>query len=132
RLELFSHAQRLSLAFHDHRRSGMLIYAINSQADAAPGVIMVVPGLVQNLVTLAGMFWITYEMDHTLALLSLTVVPFLYYSVGYYIKHIQARLMDVRMLEGETLSIIHEAMSMLRVIVAFGREAYEHLRFRDQ
>jgi ATP-binding cassette, subfamily B, bacterial len=132
RAELFLHAQRLSLAFHDRRRSGMLIYAINSQADAVPGVIMVVPGLVQNCATLVGMFWITFKMDRTLAVLALSVVPFLYYSVGYYVKHIQSRLMDVKMLEGETLSIIHEAMSMLRVIVAFGREGYEHSRFCQQ
>jgi len=132
RADLFLHAQRLSLSFHDHRRSGMLIYAINFQADSVAGVVMVVPGLVQSFITLLGMFWITFQMDHTLALLSLTVVPFLYYSVGYYVKHIQQRLMDVKNLEGETLSIIHEAMSMLRVIVAFGRETYEHTRFRAQ
>lgn len=130
--DLFLHAQRLSLAFHDHRRSGMLIYAVNSQADAVPGVIMIVPGMVQNLITLVGMFWITYQMDHTLALLSLVVAPFLYYSVGYYIRDIQERLMNVKSMEGETLSIIHEAMSVLRVIVAFGRETYEHSRFREQ
>jgi ABC-type multidrug transport system fused ATPase/permease subunit len=35
-------------------------------------------------------------------------------------------------MEGETLSIIHEAVSMLRVIVAFGRESYEYERFREQ
>jgi len=35
RSDLFRHAQRLSLAYHDQRRSGMIIYAINSQADAA-------------------------------------------------------------------------------------------------
>jgi len=132
RSQLFLHAQRLSLAFHDHRRSGMLIYAINFQADSVPGVVMVVPGLAQSAITLVGMFWITYQMDHTLALISLTVVPFLYYSVGFYVKYIQQRLMDVKMLEGETLSIIHEAMSMLRVIVAFGRETFEYDRFRKQ
>jgi ABC-type multidrug transport system fused ATPase/permease subunit len=35
-------------------------------------------------------------------------------------------------MEGESLSIIHEAISMMRVIVAFGREDKEHRRFRDQ
>jgi ABC-type multidrug transport system fused ATPase/permease subunit len=35
-------------------------------------------------------------------------------------------------MEGESLAIIHEAISMLRVIVAFGREDHEHRRFRNQ
>ena len=54
------------------------------------------------------------------------------YSVRYYITRIQDRLVQTKMLEGESLSIIHEAISMLRVIVAFGREPYEHQRFRKQ
>ena len=132
RSDLFRHAQRLSLAFHDQRRSGMLIYAINFQADAAARLVMAIPQLAQSLLTLLGMFWITFLIDRTLAMLSLIVVPLLYYSVHFYVKHIQTRLETVRGMEGESLSIIHEAMSMLRVIVAFGREDHEHDRFRKQ
>src|ERR1043166_8818855 len=33
RSQLFLHAQRMSLAYHDQRRSGMIIYMINSQGD---------------------------------------------------------------------------------------------------
>ena len=132
RSELFQHAQRLSMSFHDQSRSGMLIYAVNFQADAASRLVMTIPPLAQSLITLVGMFWITFTINPQLALLSLTVVPVLYYSVGYYVKHIQGRLLQVKTMEGETLSIIHEAMSMLRVIVAFGRESHEERRFRQQ
>ncbi len=132
RSDLFEHAQRLSMAFHDQKRAGSLIYAINFQADAAAGVIMAIQPMAQSAVSLVGMFWVTYAINPTLALLSLCVVPFLYYSVGYYATHIQERLMKVKMMEGESLSIIHEAMSMLRVIVAFGREPHEYGRFRRQ
>src|SRR5205823_8375502 len=92
RSELFNHAQRLSLAFHDQRRSGMLIYAINFQAEAAARLVMAIPQLAQSVLTLVGMFWITFLIDPTLAVLSLTVVPLLYYSVHFYVKHIQKRL----------------------------------------
>jgi ABC-type multidrug transport system fused ATPase/permease subunit len=130
--DLFQHAQRLSLAFHDQRRSGMLIYAINSQADAAARLIMAVPTLAQSLLTLVGMFAILLLIHWPLALLALSVAPLLYYSVGYYMRHIHSRLTEVRAMEGESLSIIHEAVSMLRVIVAFGREDHEYCRFRCQ
>jgi ATP-binding cassette, subfamily B, bacterial len=130
--ELFQHAERLSMSYHDQRRSGMLVYLINYQCSAASGLIMAVPPLAQSALTLVGMFWITLLIDARLALLSMTVVPLLYFSVGYYIKHIQPRLLHVKGLEGETISIIHEALSMIRVIVAFGREGYEYRRFRDQ
>jgi ABC-type multidrug transport system fused ATPase/permease subunit len=132
RSDLFQHAQRLSMAYHDRRRSGALIFAINFQADAAAGLVMAVQPLAQSALTLIGMFWLTYSINGTLAILSLVVVPFIYYSVGYYITHIQDRLREVKGMEGESLSIIHEAVSMMRVIVAFGRESHEFKRFRDQ
>ncbi len=132
RSDLFEHAQRLSLAFHDEQRSGQILYAINSLADRIAALILSLPPLAQSGLTLLGMFWITFTIDSELALVSLIVVPFLYYSVQYYSSHIQDRLRQVKMMEGETLSIIHEAMTMLRVIVAFGREHYEYNRFREQ
>jgi len=131
RSDLFEHAQRLSLAYHDRRRSGGLIYAINYQADSAAGLLMALQPLVQSGLTIIGMFWITYSIHAQLALVSLLVVPFLYYSVAYYMRHIDSRLRGVKELEGESLSIIHEAVSMLKVIVAFGRERHEHRRFRE-
>ena len=132
RSELFQHAQRLSLAFHDQKRSGMLIYAINGQGDAVAALVMVIPALGQSLITLIGMSWILVRIDGGLALLAMAVAPFMFFSLRYYANHIQDRLMRVKGMEGESLSIVHEAISMLRVIVAFGREPHEHRRFRDQ
>jgi ABC-type multidrug transport system fused ATPase/permease subunit len=132
RSDMFQHVQRLPLAHHDQRQSGMLIYVVNSMGDAAARLVMIVPGLAQSLLTLIGMICVSLYLDWTLALLSLTVVPFLYYSVGYYVRHIKDRLYHVKGLEGQSLSIIHEALSMIRVIVAFGREDYEHQRYREQ
>ncbi|MBT8397674.1 MAG: ABC transporter ATP-binding protein/permease, partial [Gemmatimonadetes bacterium] len=132
RSDLFRHAQRLSLAYHDRRRSGTLIFAINFQANSASGLVMALLPLAQSALTLVGMFWITYTLDPPLAVLSLSVVPFLYLAVGHYVSRIQPRLRQVRDLEGESLSIIHEAVSMIRVILAFCREEHEHSRFRRQ
>jgi ABC-type multidrug transport system fused ATPase/permease subunit len=132
RSDLFQQAQRLSMAYHDQRRSGMVIYIINSLAGAPGSVVMSGLPFAQNVLTLVGMLWVSYGLNPTLALLSLSVVPFLYYSVGYYSRHIQKRLFHVKGMEGEALAIIHEAMMMLRVIVAFGREDHEHARFREQ
>ena len=132
RSDLFNHARRLSLAYHDQRRSGMLIYIITSMGATAPNFVMTLLPLAQSVFTLIGMFWISLKLDRTLALVSLVVVPFLYYSARYYTRNIREPLYKVRSMEGETLSIIHEAISMLRVIVAFGREEHEYNRFREQ
>jgi ABC-type multidrug transport system fused ATPase/permease subunit len=132
RSEMFQHALELPLARHEERKAGMVIYVVNSFGDAVPQFLMVIPGLVRNVFTLIGMLWISLMLDWQLALLALTVVPFLYYSVGYYVKHIQEQLYTVKALEGESLSIIHEALSMIRVIVTFGGEGRCYRRFRSQ
>ncbi len=132
RSDLFQHAQRLSLTYHDQRSTGHFMACINFQSAAVGSVVMKIPALGQSLITLVGMFWVAYHLDSQLALLSITVVPFIYYSIGYYATRIQPRVLKVRGMEGQSLSIVHEAMSMLRVIIAFGRETYEYRRFRDQ
>jgi ATP-binding cassette, subfamily B, bacterial len=132
RSDLFRHAQGLSLAFHDQARTGNLMYQINNQASSLGAITVSIPPLAQSVLTLAGMFYVTFRIDPQLALLSLTIVPFVYYSAAYYAKRIEPRLYQVRSMEGESLSIVHEAMSMLRVIVAFGRESHEYGRFREQ
>src|SRR5207253_2324456 len=86
----------------------------------------------QSLVMLLGMFLIAVRLDPLLALLSLTVVPVMYYSVGIYSARIVPRLKYVRALEWQTMSIVFEAVAMLRVIAAFARERFEFRRFRSQ
>jgi ATP-binding cassette, subfamily B, bacterial len=132
RSDLFAHVQRLSLTFHDDRQTGMLMSQINNQAAAVGNIVMVVPPIAEATLTLVGMLVIATLIDWQLALLSLLVVPFLYRSFGLYGKHIVPRLQHVQALEWRSLSIVHESMAMLRVIVAFGREDYEHGRFREQ
>ena len=132
RSEMFQHAERLSLAYHDRSQTGAMMYVVNNQADAAAGVVMALQPLAQSALTLIGMLWIAFAIDPVLALISLAIVPFLYYSVGYYATHIQERLREVKTMEGESLSIVHESLSMLRVIAAFCREGHEYSRFRRQ
>jgi ABC-type multidrug transport system fused ATPase/permease subunit len=132
RSEMFRHAHMLSLAWHDKKKTGLLMYQINNQASALGSITVSIPPLLQSALTLAGMFFIVYRIEPTLALVALSVVPFIYYSAGYYARRIQPRVLHVRNLEGTSLSIVHEAMAMLRVIIAFGHEQYEHQRFRAQ
>ncbi len=132
RSDMFRHVQRLSQAFHDSKRTGQLMFMINSQASAAGAITVAVPPLLRSALTLVGMFFIVYKIEPTLALLSLTVVPFIYSSAGFYARRIQPQVVRVRNLESQSMTIIHEAMQMLRVIVAFGREGHEYRRFRRQ
>ncbi len=132
RSDLFNHAQRLSLTFHDQRLTGQLMNQINVQASAMGTILMAIPPVVQALLTLVGMFTISMLIDWELALLSLISLPVIWWSLNQYGVRIVPRLQRVQQLEWRSLSIVHEAMSMLRVIVSFGREGHEYQRFRSQ
>jgi ATP-binding cassette subfamily B protein/subfamily B ATP-binding cassette protein MsbA len=132
RSDLFRHAQRLSFAYHDQRRTGNFVAQINLQASSAGNLIVAIPPILQSIATLVGMLVVALSISVKLTLLVASVVPFIYYSTGHYVKRIEPRLVKVRGMEGESLSIVHEAMAMLRVIVPFGLESHHYERFREQ
>jgi ABC-type multidrug transport system fused ATPase/permease subunit len=132
RSDLLEHAQRLSFTFHDERQTGALMSQINLQAAAVGTIVMVIPPIAEALLTLVGMLVISLFIDWQIALVALIVVPFLFWSFSIYGRRIVPRLQRVQKLEWDSLSIVNEAMAMLRVIVSFGREDYEHRRFREQ
>jgi ABC-type multidrug transport system fused ATPase/permease subunit len=132
RSDLFHHAERLSVAFRDLVSTSRLMYAINFEAAAAGTLITALQPLAQGALTVLGMVWITFRIDPTLALLAVTVVPILYYSSGYYARYIQPRLQQVKWMEADALSIVHDAMAMVPIVSAFSREDHELSRFRRQ
>jgi ABC-type multidrug transport system fused ATPase/permease subunit len=132
RSRLFDNAQRLSLAFHDERHTGQLMSLINMQANSVGEIVMAFPPIMQNMLTLVGMLVIALLIDWQVTLIALVAVPMIYYASALYGTRIVPRIRQVMRLEWGSLSIVYEAMSMLRVIVSFGRERHEHRRFRSQ
>jgi ATP-binding cassette, subfamily B, bacterial len=132
RSELFQHVQRMSFDYHDERRTGELMGRINGQASNLGAVTVSAFPLVQSVLTLVGMFFVAYRMNPPVALLSLSVVPFIYYSTGYYGSRIGPEVRKVKGMEIRSLHIVHEAVQMIRVIVAFNRERDEYQKFREQ
>jgi ATP-binding cassette subfamily B protein/subfamily B ATP-binding cassette protein MsbA len=129
--DLLAHAQKLSLGYHSRTSTGGLMYRMNSAAPSVGEITVAITPLLESVLTLGGMFTIAFLVDRELALISLTVVPFIYYSAGYYAGKIRPRLSFAQALEMNTMSLIHEAMSMIRVVVAFGREDHHHQLFRE-
>jgi ABC-type multidrug transport system fused ATPase/permease subunit len=105
---------------------------VNNSASALGSIVLAFPVLAQNLLTVTGMAVVALLIDWKIALISLSAIPLIYYALGLYGTRIIPRLHRVQALEWQSLSIVNEAMSMLRVIVSFGREPYEFRRFREQ
>lgn len=130
RERLFQHVQRLSLSFHDARGTADSIYRIQYDAPAIQYIPIYgfIP-LVAAFITLGAMIYVTARIDWQLALVALTVAPFLYLFTRIYKKRMRSRYRDVKGLESDALQVLQEVLTSLRVVKAFGREADEQERF---
>jgi ABC-type multidrug transport system fused ATPase/permease subunit len=132
RSHMFDHTSKLSLTFHDEKHTGQLMSLINMQSAAIGAIVMAFPPMLESLLMLIGMLTIALLIDWQVTLVSLVCVPFIYWALGMYGTRIVPRIRQVQSLEFRSLSIVFEAMSMLRVIVGFGRQRLEHYRFTTQ
>jgi ATP-binding cassette subfamily B protein len=133
RRTLYSHIQRLSLAYHDQTRTGDLISRVTSDIDAVQSFITAgLLGTFTNVLTLAGMIAVMLYINWRFTLIALSVAPVLFLLVYIYTRRIKKAAREVRKKESEIVSIIQEVFSSIRVVKAFAREDYEQRRLEEQ
>ena len=130
---LYSHIQRLSLSYHDQKRTGDLISRVTSDIDAVQSLISnVLLGMVVNVLTLLGMMAVMLYLNWQFTLIALAVAPGLFWVVYHYTRRIKQASRAVRRKEGEVVSVLEEVLSSIRVVKAFAREDYEQRRFEKE
>jgi ATP-binding cassette subfamily B protein/subfamily B ATP-binding cassette protein MsbA len=131
RRRLFEHLQGLGLHHHITRNTGDAVYRIDVDAYAIENLVMsgLFP-LVTAAMTLLIMFAILVSLDVSVALLSLTVVPFLYLSLRYYTKTLVWQIEKVKELESKLIARLYEVFSAIRLVKSFARERYESERYK--
>jgi ATP-binding cassette, subfamily B, bacterial len=133
RSQLLDHVQRLSLRFHDAKGSSESLYRIQNDATALEGVVL--QGLVPvatAIFTLIAMIYVTARIDATLTLIALGACPVLLLWTVLFRKRLRAQWTAVKEAESSVLGVVHEVLASLRVVKAFGREAWEVSRFEKQ
>jgi ATP-binding cassette, subfamily B, bacterial len=133
RLTIYSHIQKLSLAFHDQKRTGDLISRVTDDIEAIQSFIMNgLLGVLINAMTLLGMVGVMFFLNWQFTLIALSVVPILFAMVYSYTRRIKKAAREVRKKEGEITSVVEEVLSSIRVVKAFAREDYEVQRLEQE
>jgi len=133
RRTLYSHVQRLSLSYHDHKQTGDLISRVTTDIDAIQSFIASgVLGVFINTLTLAGMVGVMFYCNWRFTLIALSVAPGLFAVVYSYTRRIKKASREVRKKEGEIVSAIQEVLTSIRVVKAFAREDYEQRRLEEE
>lgn len=133
RRTLYSHIQRLSLAYHDEKQTGDLISRVTSDIDAiqsflASGLL----GALVNAFTLVGMVIVMLYINWRFTLIALSVAPPLFLIVYRYTRLIKKSSREVRKKESQIVSTIQEVLTSIRVVKAFAREDYEQRRLEEE
>ncbi len=131
RYRLFQHLQALGLHHHVTTPTGDAVYRIDVDAYSIDNLVMggLFP-LVTSVASLAVMFVLMLRIDPAIALLSLSVVPFLYMSLRYYMRTLSGRIERVKDLESKLQERLYEVFAAMRLVKSFNREPFEAARYR--
>ena len=133
RRHIYAHIQKLSLAFHDNKRTGDLISRVTDDIDSIQSFIT--SGLLSVVVdtaTLLGMAGVMFYLNWRFTLIALSVAPALFLVVYSYTRRIKKASRAVRKKEGEITSVVEEVLSSMHVVKAFAREDYEVARLEHE
>lgn len=124
RANLYSHLQRLSLAFHSRSRSGDLVNRITGDVGRLQEVAVTAAlPLAGNLVTFAGMFGVMVWLDWRLTLIALLALPlFLATSISR-TRRIRTVSRRQRQQEGDMAAAATESLGAIRVVQAYSLES---------
>ena len=130
RRTFFWQMQRLSMSYHDNRRTGEVIGLLTTDIDAVQSAVTV--GVLDALyyaLTLVGMIGIMLYLDWRFTLIALSVLPVLLVVVYSFTRRIKQASRAVRKQESDLVSMVQEVLSSIRIVKAFAREEYEQRRF---
>lgn len=133
RCRIYTHAQRLSMSYHDKKRTGDIISTATADVDAIQSVIT--SGVLDTLyyvLLLAGMSGLMLYLDWRFTLIALSILPGLSLVVFTLTRRIKRSSRDMRVREADLMSTMQEVLSSMRLVKAFGREDHERHRFEYQ
>ncbi len=130
---LYAHIQKLPYSWHIRHQTGDIIQRCTSDVD-----------MVRNFVTgqLVEVFRITFlivfymaimfSMNVKITLIAAGFIPIVLLYSGYFFSKIAYRFREADEAEGALSTMVQENLTGVRVVRAFGREAYERKRFDEK
>jgi ATP-binding cassette subfamily B protein/subfamily B ATP-binding cassette protein MsbA len=127
---LFQHLTALGLNHHITTSTADAVYRVDVDAYAIENLVMsgIFP-LATSIASLSVMFVILMRLNVTIALLSLTVVPFMYLCLRWYTSTLVNREEAVKELESKLLQRLYETFGAIRLVKSFAREPHELRRY---
>ncbi len=132
RMQVFAHLQRLGLRFYDTNPIGRLITRVTNDIEVlndmfSSGIVMVF----SDVFTIAGILYFMFTMNWQLALISLSVLPLLFYGTFLFRRKAREAYREVRIQIARINAFMQEHITGMTVDQIFNREEKSFGKFRD-
>jgi ATP-binding cassette subfamily B multidrug efflux pump len=130
RMEVFEHLQQLGLKFYDRNPIGRLITRVTNDVEVlnemfSSGVVMVF----SDVFTIIGILYFMFSMNWQLALVSLSVLPLLFYGTFLFRRKAREAYRQVRLQIARINAFMQEHITGMMVDQVFSREKKSYDRF---
>ncbi len=133
RVSLYSHLQKLSLAFHDQRRTGDIITRVTSDVAALEDfIVSSLSDFVGSVLLISFILVAIIINAWQVALVAAVIIPMMALVSNYFTQRIKAASKKRRASEGELASAAQEMLTSIRVIQTYGAGSYEQSLFAEQ
>lgn len=130
RVQLFSHVQKLALKFFDKTPVGRIVTRVTNDVDALNE--MFSSGLVEIFSDLFVIVWILifmFSMSVPLSLVTLAVMPILFFGTFLFRKKVRGTYRDVRKYLARLNSYMQEHITGMNIVQIFAKENEELKKF---
>ena len=130
---LFSHIQRLPFSWHMQNRTGDIIQRCTSDVETVKNFLSEqLISIFRIVIQIAVSLFVMYTMNVPLAVAATITLPVILLYSSFFGGRIRNRFKECDEAEGVLSAITQENLTGVRVVRAFGREAYERDRFGAQ
>ena len=129
---VYTHLTRLPLGYFGSTKTGQVIARVLTDTDQTKTVITeVVTKTIQNVAMLVVTIVLLVDISWRLTIYALVIAPLLMGALAPLLKRLRTGHRRLRHDYGEMMSVLQEVVSGVRLVKAFGGEAYEGRRFVD-
>lgn len=130
RNELISRLMALSPRFFSSNRTGQIMSRVTNDVQLIQeAVSIVVYDIIREALTMVILFGVVFYRDWQLALIALCVFPFSAALIDQLGRRLRKVAKESQERIADMTALLHEAISGVRVVQAFGMEGYEAKRF---
>lgn len=132
-LDLYKKFQSLSVRFYSRNKIGDLLQRFNGDIFVVYLMVaqILIP-VITSLLAMAGMFYIMYLIDPLLAVISISVVPFLIILLIVVSSPMNKTTMEQYRQQGELSAFVQQSLISMRIIQTFVREDHMLSRLMKQ